>query len=144
MHGRPNAVLNPGDVHINSAEVDRQVEKLDEVIAHICIGQEWDKDAREVLFAVLAEGVPLDEKLKGRVRCMIRSNASPRYMPDMLIAIPNVPTARAGKFGEIAVRETVHGRPVVDTQALANAECLGSLADHPKLRDRCCARSALT
>ena len=134
MQGRSDAVLNPGGVRIGTAEIYRQVERLDEVIESICIGQDWDKDVRLVLFVVLAEGVSLDENLIDRVRFMIRTNASPRHMPAKIIAVPDVPRTRTGKLAEIAVRETVHGRPVANTEALANSECLRYFANRPELR----------
>ena len=134
MQGRSDAVLNPGGVRIGTAEIYRQVERLDEVIESICIGQDWDKDVRVVLFVVLAEGVSLDENLIDRIRFMIRTNASPRHMPAKIIAVPDVPRTRTGKLAEIAVRETVHGRPVANTEALANSECLRYFADRPELR----------
>ena len=134
MQGRSDAVLNPGGVRIGTAEIYRQVERLDEVIESICIGQDWDKDVRVVLFVVLAEGVSLDENLIDRIRFMIRTNASPRHMPAKIVAVPDVPRTRTGKLAEIAVRETVHGRPVANTEALANSECLRYFADRPELR----------
>ena len=53
IHGRSDAVLNPGGVRIGTAEIYRQVEKLDEIIDSICIGQNWEEDIRVVLFIVL-------------------------------------------------------------------------------------------
>ncbi len=134
MQGRSDAVLNPGGVRIGTAEIYRQVDKLDEVMESICVCQDWDKDVRVVLFVVLAEGVSLDEELIEGIRFMIRSNASPRHVPAKIIAVPDVPRTRTGKLAEIAVRETVHGRPVANTEALANSECLRYFADRPELR----------
>ena len=63
IHGRSDAVLNPGGVRIGTAEIYRQVEQLPEITEAVCIGQDWDGDVRVVLFVRLAAGVTLDEAL---------------------------------------------------------------------------------
>ena len=55
IYGRSDAVLNPGGVRIGTAEIYRQVEKVDEVLESLCIGQQWDGDVRIVLFVMLRE-----------------------------------------------------------------------------------------
>src|SRR5690606_27430117 len=78
IHGRSDTVLNPGGVRIGTAEIYRQVEKLDEVVESIAIGQDWQKDVRVVLFVRLREGLVLDEALQRRIRDVIRANTTPR------------------------------------------------------------------
>ena len=68
VYGRSDATLNPGGVRIGTAEIYRQVEKLDEVMEGIVIGQEWDNDVRIVLFVVLKEGIGLDDSLADRIK----------------------------------------------------------------------------
>ncbi len=70
--GRSDAVLNPGGVRIGTAEIYRQVEKLDEILESIAIGQDWDNDVRVVLFVRLRPGVALDAALEKRIRDVIR------------------------------------------------------------------------
>ena len=60
IHGRSDAVLNPGGVRIGTAEIYRQVEKIEAVLESIAIGQEWDDDVRVVLFVRLREGIVLN------------------------------------------------------------------------------------
>src|SRR5688572_22211705 len=55
IYGRSDAVLNPGGVRIGTAEIYRQVERLDEVLESLAIGQEWESDVRVVLFVRLRE-----------------------------------------------------------------------------------------
>ncbi|NJD30948.1 MAG: acetoacetate--CoA ligase, partial [Gammaproteobacteria bacterium] len=66
--GRSDAVLNPGGVRIGTAEIYRQVEKLDEVLESVAIGQEWQHDVRVVLFVRLRPGVELDAALEKKIR----------------------------------------------------------------------------
>ena len=64
IHGRSDAVLNPGGVRIGTAEIYRQVERLPEVLESLCIGQQWQGDVRVVLFVKLREGLMLDAALE--------------------------------------------------------------------------------
>ena len=133
IHGRSDAVLNPGGVRIGTAEIYRQVEKLDEIVESIAIGQNWRDDVRVVLFVVLARGVELDDALIDRVRRTVRENTTPRHVPAKVIAVPEIPRTRSGKIVELAVRAVVHGEDVGNTEALANPEALSYYRDLPQL-----------
>ncbi len=124
IYGRSDAVLNPGGVRIGTAEIYRQVEKLDEVLESIAIGQEWDDDVRVVLFVVMREGIELDDEMKVRIRKVIRENTSPRHVPAKIVAVDEIPRTISGKIVELAVRNVVHGKPVKNTDALLNPAAL--------------------
>jgi acetoacetyl-CoA synthetase len=134
IHGRSDATLNPGGVRIGTAEIYAQVEQIPEVVEAICIGQDWDNDVRIVLFVRLKEGAVLDEPMRERIRQKIRSGASPRHVPAKIIQVADIPRTRSGKITELAVRDVVHGRPVKNTEALANPEALALYRDLPELR----------
>ncbi len=134
IHGRSDATLNPGGVRIGTAEIYAQVEQIPEVVESIAIGQDWDNDVRIVLFLRLREGAKLDAALTDRIKKKIREGASPRHVPAKFIQITDIPRTRSGKITEIAVRDVVHGRPVKNTEALANPEALELYRDLPDLR----------
>ncbi|MDH3643182.1 MAG: acetoacetate--CoA ligase, partial [Gammaproteobacteria bacterium] len=133
IHGRSDAVLNPGGVRIGTAEIYRQVEQIESVLESICVGQEWDGDTRVVLFVVMQPGHTLDEALIGDIRTRIREHASPRHVPAKVIEVPDIPRTMSGKIVELAVREVVHGRAVKNTSALANPEALEYFRDLQEL-----------
>jgi acetoacetyl-CoA synthetase len=133
IHGRSDAVLNPGGVRIGTAEIYRQVEKLDEIVESIAIGQNWKDDVRVVLFVILRDGVELDETMQQRIRTVIRDNTTPRHVPAKIVAIPAIPQTKSGKIVELAVRSVVHGEHVKNTEALANPEALAYFADIEEL-----------
>ena len=135
IHGRSDAVLNPGGVRIGTAEIYRQVEKLDEVIDSICIGQDWKDDVRVVLFVVLRSGLSLDNKLIDKIRSTIRRETTPRHVPAKVIAVTDIPRTISGKIVELAVRKVVHGQVVNNTDALANPEALKLFKGLPELQD---------
>ncbi len=133
VHGRSDAVLNPGGVRIGTSEIYRQVEKLDEVLESIAVGQDWEGDVRVVLFVVLRPGLTLDDELRARIRKVIRDNTTPRHVPAKILAVPDIPRTISGKIVELAVRATVQGRPVKNTDALANPGALEYFRDRPEL-----------
>lgn len=133
IHGRSDAVLNPGGVRIGTAEIYRQVEKVVEVLDSVAIGQQWQDDVRVVLFVRLREGIALDEALEQRIRQVIRANTTPRHVPAKIVAVTDIPRTISGKIVELAVREVVHGRPVKNTDALANPEALEQFRDRWEL-----------
>lgn len=124
IHGRSDAVLNPGGVRIGTAEIYRQVEQLDEVLEALAVGQQWQGQERVVLFVKLRADQVLDDALEDRIRAGIRAGASPRHVPALILQAPAIPRTRSGKLTELAVRELLHGRPVTNREALANPEAL--------------------
>ncbi|OWL84075.1 acetoacetate--CoA ligase [Halopseudomonas aestusnigri] len=134
IHGRSDAVLNPGGVRIGTAEIYRQVEKVEAVLESLAIGQQWQGDVRVVLFVRLRDGVTLDAALEAEIRQVIRANATPRHVPAKIIAVSDIPRTRSGKIVELAVRNVVHGLPVKNTDALANPEALDLFRDLPNLQ----------
>ncbi|SVJ80002.1 acetyl-CoA synthetase [Klebsiella pneumoniae] len=128
-------MLNPGGVRIGTAEIYRQVEKVEEVLESIAIGQDWQGDVRVLLFVRLRDGVRLDEPLRERIRQTIRANATPRHVPAKIIQVADIPRTLSGKIVELAVRNVIHGRPVKNTDALANPQALELYRDLAELRD---------
>lgn len=133
IHGRSDAVLNPGGVRIGTAEIYRQLEAIPEIVEAVCIGQPVDGDERTVLFVQLRDGVDLDDVLMRRIRTEIRHRASPRHVPAIVAQVPSIPKTRSGKVSELAVRRTVLGLEVEGREALANPESLDAFRDHPAL-----------
>jgi acetoacetyl-CoA synthetase len=134
IHGRSDAVLNPGGVRIGTAEIYRQVERVAEVVESIVIGQEWQGDVRVVLFVVLRSGMTLSDTLCARIRQSIRDHTTPRHVPAKIIQVQDIPRTISGKIVELAVRNVVHGKPVNNTDALANPEALEQYQNRIELR----------
>lgn len=134
IHGRSDAVLNPGGVRIGTAEIYRQVEKVPEVLESIAIGQDWDSDVRVVLFVKLREGLVLTELLQKQIRDVIRANTTPRHVPARIVQVADIPRTISGKIVELAVRNVVHGEAVKNTDALANPDALNHFRDRDELK----------
>ncbi len=135
IHGRSDAVLNPGGVRIGTAEIYRQVEHFDEIVDAVCVGQQWQDDVRVILFVMMRSETSLDDELSERIRKRIRQFASPRHTPAKIIQVADIPRTMSGKIAELAVRDVIHGREVKNTSALANAQVLSYFRDLPELQD---------
>ncbi len=134
IYGRSDAVLNPGGVRIGTAEIYRLLEQMDEIADAVVVGQDWEGDVRVVLFVKMPEGKILDDELRAAIRKRIRSAASPRHVPAVIVQCPDVPRTINNKISELAVRNVLHGREVRNRDALANPEVLSFFEDVEELR----------
>lgn len=133
IYGRSDAVLNPGGVRIGTAEIYRQVEKVDGVVDSIVVGQDWDEDIRVVLFVKLREGLVLNSELISQIKTTIRKNASPRHVPSVIVQVGDIPRTMSGKIVELAVRQVIHNQTVNNLQSLANPEALNYFKNRSEL-----------
>jgi acetoacetyl-CoA synthetase len=137
VYGRSDATLNPGGVRIGTAEIYRQVEKIDEVEESVAIGQLWPPerpaDTRVVLFVRLRPGYALDAALEEKIRQRVRANTTPRHVPAKIVQVADIPRTKNGKVVELAVRAAVNGMPIGNTEALANPEALELFKNLPEL-----------
>ena len=124
IHGRSDAVLNPGGVRIGTAEIYRQVEIIEDVLESIVVGQNWQHDVRVILFVVLRPGRVLNEALIRTIKQQVRANTTPRHVPEKIIQVSAIPRTISGKIVELAVRKVIHGEEVTNKDALANPEAL--------------------
>jgi acetoacetyl-CoA synthetase len=124
FHGRSDATLNPGGVRIGTAEIYRIVERMEEIVEAVVVGEKFGDDLRIALFVRLAAGAHMDEDLKQKIRARIREEASPHHVPRRIDAVRDIPRTVSGKISEIAVRKALHGEPIDNREALANPEAL--------------------
>jgi acetoacetyl-CoA synthetase len=134
ISGRSDATLNPMGVRIGTAEIYRQVEALDEIVDSLVVGQRWEDDVRVVLFIKLAEGVELTDELGKKIKTTIRTNATPRHVPAKIIPIDDIPYTISGKKVELAVNKIIHGKEVLNRDALKNPEALDLYQDLDELK----------
>ncbi len=134
IYGRSDATLNPGGVRIGTAEIYRQVEAMSEIADSLVVGQQWQGDERVVLFVKMAEGKVLDDEMTARIKSTIRANTTPRHVPARIVAVDDIPYTISGKKVEMAVRNVIHGQPVLNKDALANPQALDLYADREELQ----------
>lgn len=134
IYGRSDATLKPGGVRIGTAEIYRQIENIPDILDAVVIGQPYQDDVRVVLFVKLKPGLQLNNDLRQQIRHMIRTSASPRHVPAIILQVPDIPRTINGKLVEIAVRQTVEGLPVKNKDSIANPEVLEYFKNCPELQ----------
>ncbi len=132
IYGRSDATLNRGGVRMGTSEFYRIVEELPEVTDSLVIDTgTLGTEGRLVLYLVLAPGATLDDALRTKIRTLLRSELSPRHVPDEMRQVPGVPRTLSGKKLEVPVRKILTGTPVdaaADRDSLANPEVLAYFA----------------
>lgn len=110
IHGRSDATLNRGGIRMGSSDLYQVVDALDEVSASMVIGAELkDGDYYMPLFVVPSDSGMSAEDLKERVVQAIRTELSPRYVPDEIIIAPGVPMTKTGKLMEVPIKRVLQG-----------------------------------
>jgi acetoacetyl-CoA synthetase len=129
IYGRSDATLNRGGVRMGTSEFYRVVEGFEEVADSLVVDTgRIGEDGRLILFAVPAAGAELDDDLKGRLRAALRSQLSPRHVPDEIHQVPGIPRTLSGKKLEVPVRKILLGTEpgrAADPNALADPDALG-------------------
>jgi len=128
IYGRSDATLNPGGVRIGTAEIYRQMELIEEIEDSVVVGQNWNNDVRVLLFVKLKADAELTDALTKRIKQTIRTNASPRHVPALILTAPDIPYTHNMKKVELAVRKVIHNQPVMNKDALRNPEALDYFA----------------
>jgi acetoacetyl-CoA synthetase len=94
------------------------------------------QEGRLLLYVAPAEGVTLSEELIGQLRHALRTELSPRHVPDEIHEVPGIPRTLSGKKLEIPVRKILLGVPVeraANPDAMANPEVLAHFTpDQPR------------
>jgi len=95
IYGRSDATLNPGGVRIGTAEIYRQVDLLKEIQDCVVVGQNWKNDVRVILFVKMTEGYELTDEIVDKIKNTIRTHASPRHVPALILPVPDIPYTTA-------------------------------------------------
>jgi acetoacetyl-CoA synthetase len=114
--GRSDATLNRGGVRLGTAEFYSVVEGIDEVADSVVVHLDEHGDEL-LLFVVLADGLELDEGLRGRIRGELRAALSPRHVPDEIHQVRAVPRTLSAKKLEVPVKRILTGTPVESAAA---------------------------
>jgi acetoacetyl-CoA synthetase len=128
IYGRSDATLNRGGVRMGTSEFYRVVERLPEVADSLVVDTgQLGQDGRLILYVVPADGHAVDDALIRAIRSLLRTELSPRHVPDEIHQVPGIPRTLSGKKLEVPVRKMLLGTPVAaaaDPDALANPDVL--------------------
>jgi acetoacetyl-CoA synthetase len=133
IYGRSDATLNRGGVRMGTSEFYRVVDVLDGVVDSLVVDTgDGAETGKLLLFVVMAEGAGLDDEFSRALRTKIRSELSPRHVPDAIFAIDEVPKTLNGKKLEIPVKRVLAGVPLVEAVsegAMANPKSIDFFVD---------------
>jgi acetoacetyl-CoA synthetase len=140
VYGRSDATINRGGIRMGTAEIYSAVLRAEEVVDALVVdvpdpngtGASWMP-----LFVVLREGAVLDDALRQKLARLIRTDASPRHVPDEVIAIDGIPRTRTGKLLEVPVKKVLMGRDperAASRDALQNPEAFDWFVEYARRR----------
>ncbi len=124
IYGRSDATLNKGGVRMGTAEVYNVVERIPEVLDSLIIDlEQMGKPSFMPLFVVLRQGENLTPDLEQRIKTAIRSELSPRLIPDAILVVSEIPRTLSGKKLELPIRKILLG---ADANKVLNADALSN------------------
>ena len=138
--GRSDATLNRGGVRLGTGEFYAVVEDLPEVVDSLVVHLEDDGggSGELLLFVVPAPGATLDDELRRRIAGVLRSELSPRHVPDAIVAVPAIPRTLTAKKLELPVKQILVGTPaenVASRDALAQPDSLDAFVAYAATRE---------
>lgn len=129
IYGRSDATINRHGLRMGTSELYSAVEALPEVLDSMVVDLEYlGRESYMPLFVVLRPGHALDAAMKARINDAIKTALSPRFVPNEILAVPEIPRTLSGKKQELPIKKLLLGQPlekVVNRDAMANPACLG-------------------
>ena len=128
IYGRSDATINRHGLRMGTSELYRAVEALPEVLDSMVVDLEYlGKESFMPLFVVLRPGLELSDDLKKRINDSIKTALSPRFLPNDILQVPEIPRTLSGKKQELPIKKLLLGQAlekVVNKDAMANPHCL--------------------
>jgi acetoacetyl-CoA synthetase len=123
---------------MGTSEIYSAIEALPEVLDAMVVDLEYlGRPSWMPLFVVLREGVVLDDALKGRLNEAVRRALSPRFVPDAIFQVPEIPRTLSGKKQELPIKKLLLGQSadkVLNRGTMANPACLAWYEDFARRR----------
>nr|MBF0685032.1 acetoacetate--CoA ligase [Pseudomonas sp.] len=143
IYGRSDTTINRHGIRMGTSEIYRAVESIPEILDSLVVDLEFlGRPSYMPLFVVMRPGHELDEALQNRIRDCIRQSLSARYLPNEIIAVPEIPRTLSGKKLELPIRKLLLGQPL---EKVANRDSLGnpqSLAWYLNFAEKLSSRTA--
>ncbi len=135
IYGRSDATLNRGGVRMGTAEVYSVVERIPEVLDSLVIDLEQLGKASFMPLFVVLQTENLTSDLEKQIKHAIRTELSPRLIPDQIVQVAAIPRTLSGKKLELPIRKILLGadaKKVVNADALANPDSLEFFLEYAK------------
>ena len=140
IYGRSDATINRHGLRMGTSELYSAIEALPEVLDSMVVDLEYlGRESYMPLFVVLREGLTLDGAMKKRLNDAIKTALSPRFVPNEIFQVAEIPRTLTGKKQELPIKKLLLGQPinkVVNKDAMANAGCLDWYVQFAQARSR--------
>ena len=128
IYGRSDATINRHGLRMGTSELYSAIEALPDVLDSMVVDLEYlGRESYMPLFIVLREGVELDDSLRGKLNNAIKTALSPRFVPNDIFQVAEIPRTLSGKKQELPIKKLLLGQPiekVINKEAMANPGCL--------------------
>ena len=128
IYGRSDATINRQGLRMGTSEIYSAVESLPEVLDSMVVDLEYlGRESYMPLFVVLRDGIALDDALRAKIGHAIKTSLSPRFLPDDIFEVAEIPRTLSGKKQELPIKKLLLGQPidkVVNREAMVNPGCL--------------------
>ena len=121
-------------MRIGTSEIYRIVEKINEISDSLVVGQSWRGNQRILLFLKMEQNQPFNETIVKKVKNLIKTEGSPRHVPDIVLETEEIPYTINGKKVEIAVKKIIEGISIDNIESLQNPKALIHYKDIPELQ----------
>ncbi len=126
--GRSDATLNRQGIRIGTAEIYRSVIQLEEVEDALVVSLDLPEQKFFMpLFVKMKPDIDLDSEIEQKIVKKIRSEYTPRHVPDKIIAVKKIPKTTSGKRMEVPVKKILMGTPAEKAANVSVMEDVGAL-----------------
>lgn len=133
IQGRSDATLNRKGVRIGTAEIYAVLENIPGIADSMVLNLEREDGSDLMpLFVKLKSGTALDKNLQDEILRTLKTEASPRHVPDLVVAVPDIPYTLSGKKMEVPVKKILLGMDAgkhLNPDAVRNPEAITFFMD---------------
>jgi len=128
IYGRSDSTINRHGVRMGTSEIYRALEGMAEIRDCLVVDVPRDPQGSYMpMFVVVAPDVALDASLIAKIKLRIRDTVSPRHVPDLVMAVSEIPKTLSGKKLEVPVKRILQGMrasDVLSLEAVQNPQAL--------------------
>lgn len=133
IYGRSDTTINRFGIRMGTAEIYRVVEEIEAVKDSLVVDLEYlGRPSFMPLFVVVAPGQSLTEELVAEIKNAIKTKASARHVPNVVVQVAEIPRTLTGKKMELPVRKLLLGADaakVASPDAMANPQSIDFFVD---------------
>jgi len=128
IYGRSDSTINRQGIRMGTSEIYRVVESIDGIFDSLVIDLELlGRESQLLLFVQLAKGATLSDEMKNTIKQRLKTDVSPRHVPNQYIVVKDIPYTISGKKMEVPIRRLLLGhdpKKAINQGAMRNPDAL--------------------